>query len=113
MLNALAAHAADGSLVAVHAVPIRLPEQLDGVDALVLPGGESTTMGKVATRWGLVRRDSVMVVKADVTDSAAAAGGAAEEVGRCRPPDLGDVRRHDHACAVGQARGRGALAEEE
>lgn len=55
MLQALEARAADGSRVAVRAVAVRLPAQLEGVDALVLPGGESTTMGKVATRWGLVR----------------------------------------------------------
>lgn len=54
MLQALEARAADGSRVAVRAVAVRLPAQLEGVDALVLPGGESTTMGKVATRWGLV-----------------------------------------------------------
>ncbi|WP_017608095.1 pyridoxal 5'-phosphate synthase glutaminase subunit PdxT [Nocardiopsis xinjiangensis] len=30
------------------------PEHLDTVDALVLPGGESTTMGKLAVRYGLV-----------------------------------------------------------
>ena len=40
--------------VTVTAVAIRLPEQLENVDALVLPGGESTTIGKVAVRWGLV-----------------------------------------------------------
>ncbi len=36
------------------AVEIRTPEQLAGVDALVLPGGESTTIGKLARRYGLV-----------------------------------------------------------
>ena len=43
-----------GHRIAVTAVAIRLPEQLKNVDALVLPGGESTTIGKVAVRWGLV-----------------------------------------------------------
>lgn len=37
----------------VDAVPVRLPEDLDGVSALVLPGGESTTMRKLIDRWGL------------------------------------------------------------
>jgi 5'-phosphate synthase pdxT subunit len=36
------------------AVEVRKPEQLAGLDGLVLPGGESTTMGLVAERWGLV-----------------------------------------------------------
>lgn len=34
--------------------PIRLPEHLDGLDALIIPGGESTTIGKLAVRWGLI-----------------------------------------------------------
>jgi 5'-phosphate synthase pdxT subunit len=37
----------------VDAVPVRLPEDLAGVSALVLPGGESTTMRKLIDRWGL------------------------------------------------------------
>ncbi|MEX1043455.1 MAG: pyridoxal 5'-phosphate synthase glutaminase subunit PdxT [Acidimicrobiia bacterium] len=37
----------------VQARPVRLPEHLAGVDALVMPGGESTTIGKLAVRWGL------------------------------------------------------------
>jgi 5'-phosphate synthase pdxT subunit len=36
------------------AVTVRRPEELDGVDGLVLPGGESTTMIKLADRFGLL-----------------------------------------------------------
>lgn len=32
---------------------IRLPEDLEGVDGLILPGGESTTMGKLMGSFGL------------------------------------------------------------
>ncbi len=35
-------------------VQVRLPQHLDGLDALIMPGGESTTFGKLAVRWGLV-----------------------------------------------------------
>lgn len=35
-------------------VEIRKPEQLGGVQGLIIPGGESTTMGLIAQRWGLV-----------------------------------------------------------
>jgi len=35
------------------AVPVRQPAHLEGLDALVLPGGESTTIGKLAVRFGL------------------------------------------------------------
>jgi len=36
------------------AVEIRLPSQLDEVDGLVIPGGESTTMRKLMADFGLV-----------------------------------------------------------
>ena len=35
------------------AVEIKRPEQLESVDALIIPGGESTTIGKMAVRFGL------------------------------------------------------------
>ncbi len=38
----------------VAAVEVRTPEGLDGVDALVMPGGESTTMHHLLTSSGLV-----------------------------------------------------------
>ena len=33
---------------------VKTPEQLASVDALVIPGGESTTIGKMAVRFGLL-----------------------------------------------------------
>lgn len=38
----------------IEAVQVRLPEQLDGLDGLIIPGGESTTIGKLATQYGLI-----------------------------------------------------------
>jgi 5'-phosphate synthase pdxT subunit len=35
------------------AVEVRLPEHLEGLDALILPGGESTTMGKLLDTFKL------------------------------------------------------------
>lgn len=32
---------------------VRKPEQLDGLDGLIIPGGESTTMGKLMNDFGL------------------------------------------------------------
>ncbi|MET9531791.1 pyridoxal 5'-phosphate synthase glutaminase subunit PdxT [Streptomyces sp. NPDC006649] len=34
--------------------PVRRPEELDELDGLVLPGGESTTMSKLATLFGML-----------------------------------------------------------
>ncbi|TQN43316.1 pyridoxal phosphate synthase yaaE subunit [Blastococcus colisei] len=36
------------------AVPVRRPEELAAVDGLIIPGGESTTMYKLAERFGLL-----------------------------------------------------------
>jgi 5'-phosphate synthase pdxT subunit len=36
------------------AVDVRRPEQLDDVDALIIPGGESTTIGKLAARYDII-----------------------------------------------------------
>jgi 5'-phosphate synthase pdxT subunit len=65
---------------------VRLPEQLDGLDGLIIPGGESTVIGKLMVKYGL---DSAM-------RDFAARGGAiwgtcagmillAREVGRDQP----------------------------
>jgi 5'-phosphate synthase pdxT subunit len=35
------------------AVEVRLPEQLEGLDGLIIPGGESTAIGKLAQKYGL------------------------------------------------------------
>ena len=37
----------------VQAVEVRLPEQLDGLDGLIIPGGESTAIGRLADKYGL------------------------------------------------------------
>lgn len=38
----------------VEAVEVRLPRHLEGLDGLILPGGESTTMGKLMVDFGLL-----------------------------------------------------------
>jgi 5'-phosphate synthase pdxT subunit len=38
----------------VQSRPIRLPEQLQDLDGLIIPGGESTTIGKLAVDFGLL-----------------------------------------------------------
>ena len=38
----------------VEVVQVRLPEHLSGLDGLILPGGESTTIGKLAVQYGLM-----------------------------------------------------------
>jgi len=44
------------ALIRIGARPaqVRLPDDLDGLSGLIIPGGESTTIGQVAERWGLL-----------------------------------------------------------
>ena len=46
-------HRAALEAVGARASTVRRPEELAAVDALVIPGGESTAMDKLARRWGL------------------------------------------------------------
>jgi 5'-phosphate synthase pdxT subunit len=52
--GAFAEHMAILRRLGVDAIEVRTPVQMEGLDGLILPGGESTTMGLVAQRWGLV-----------------------------------------------------------
>jgi 5'-phosphate synthase pdxT subunit len=38
----------------VETAEVRLPAHLDGLDGLIMPGGESTTIGKLAVAYGLI-----------------------------------------------------------
>ena len=49
-----AEHKAVLEKIGVAAVEVRLPEHLDGLDGLILPGGESTTIGKLANDYGFL-----------------------------------------------------------
>ena len=46
--HVLAVHSAGG-----RAVEVRTPEDLEGVDRVIIPGGESTTVGLLMDRYGL------------------------------------------------------------
>ena len=43
-----------GKTANIEALEVRLPEQLAAVDALIIPGGESTTIGKLLVEYGLL-----------------------------------------------------------
>jgi 5'-phosphate synthase pdxT subunit len=40
--------------IGTEGVEVRLPKQLDGIDGLIIPGGESTTIGKLSNDFGLM-----------------------------------------------------------
>jgi pyridoxal 5'-phosphate synthase pdxT subunit len=52
--GAFAEHAAHLRATGSQAVEVRLPVDLHGLDGLILPGGESTTMGKLLRRFELL-----------------------------------------------------------
>ena len=47
-------HLAMLSLIGADAVEVRTPAEVESVDGLVIPGGESTTIGRLATMYGLI-----------------------------------------------------------
>ncbi len=49
-----AEHAVMLKRLKVEPVEVRLPEHLKSLDGLIIPGGESTTIGKLATDFGLM-----------------------------------------------------------
>jgi len=68
---------------------VRRPEQLDDVDALVIPGGESTTIGKLALLYGFIPK-----LKERVADGMAVWGTFAGAIFIAR-----DVPGHPHPLA--------------
>jgi 5'-phosphate synthase pdxT subunit len=52
--GAFVEHAAALRAIDVEPIEVRLPRHLDGIDGLILPGGESTTIGKLLRRWELI-----------------------------------------------------------
>jgi len=52
--GAAAEHIQMLSALGAEALPVRLPSELDGLDALIIPGGESTTISKLLSDYGLM-----------------------------------------------------------
>ena len=52
--GAFAEHISILNRLEVEAVPVRLPRELRGLDGLIIPGGESTTIGKLMLDYNLV-----------------------------------------------------------
>ncbi len=52
--GAFAEHIATLEKLDTEAVPVRLPEQLEGLDGLIIPGGESTTISRLMKAYNLM-----------------------------------------------------------
>lgn len=67
------------------AVEVRLPEQLETLDALIIPGGESTTIGKLAITYGLVEPLRKFAQEKPVWGTCAGMIFLAKDIGRDQP----------------------------
>jgi len=70
-------------------VEVRLPEDLDGLDGLILPGGESTTIGKLAATFGLIEPLREFARTRPVWGTCAGMIFLARDIGTNRQPILG------------------------
>lgn len=66
-------------------VQVRLPEHLVGLNGLVIPGGESTTMGKLAEHYNLMQPLRQFGREHAIWGTCAGAILLAKEVGRAQP----------------------------
>ncbi len=76
-------HAAMLRALGADVVEVRLPEQLDGLDGLVIPGGESTAIMRLMRLYGL--EDAIRGFRAPVLGTCAGMILLAEEVLDGRP----------------------------
>jgi 5'-phosphate synthase pdxT subunit len=79
MLRALGAETAE----------VRLPEHLAGLDGLIIPGGESTTIGKLATEFGLIEPLRDFALSKPTWGTCAGLIFLAKDIGVERQPILG------------------------
>jgi 5'-phosphate synthase pdxT subunit len=73
----------------VEAVEVRLPQHLDGLDGLIIPGGESTTIGKLAVSYGLIAPLRAFAQEKPTWGTCAGMIFLAKDIGNDRQPLLG------------------------
>jgi 5'-phosphate synthase pdxT subunit len=82
-----------------NATQVRLPAHLEGLDGLIIPGGESTTIGKVATEYGLIEPLRAFAQTCPTWGTCAGMIFLAKDIGIDRQPILGlmDIRVNRNA----------------
>ena len=80
-----AEHLAMLARLGVETQAVRLPGELEGLDALILPGGESTTIGQLAERWGLLEPLRAFGQEKAMWGTCAGAILMSQDVGRAQP----------------------------
>lgn len=69
----------------VDALEVRLPEQLKSLDGLIMPGGESTTIGKLASDFGLIEPLRAFAQSHAIWGTCAGAIFLSKDVSRSQP----------------------------
>ncbi|MHB1337601.1 MAG: pyridoxal 5'-phosphate synthase glutaminase subunit PdxT [Bellilinea sp.] len=64
---------------------VRLPQHLQGLDGLIIPGGESTTIGKLAVEFGLMEPLKEFAQNRAVWGTCAGAIFISKDTGRSQP----------------------------
>lgn len=86
----------------VEAVEVRLPEDLEGLDGLIIPGGESTTIGKLATAYGLMEPLRAFASQKPTWGTCAGMIFLAKDIGIDQQPILGVMDIHVNRNAFGR-----------
>jgi len=88
-----AEHVAVLQRLGVEGLEVRLPGQLDGLDGLIIPGGESTTIGKLAVQYGLMEPIRALAAAKPVWGTCAGAIFLSRDARREQPLlELMDIR---------------------
>ena len=69
----------------VDAFEVRLPKHLDGLDGLIIPGGESTTIGKLAVAYNLMEPLQLFGQRHAIWGTCAGAIFLSKDIGRDQP----------------------------
>ena len=69
----------------VETAEVRLPKDLEGIAGLIIPGGESTTMGRLAARYDLIEPLRIFARAKPVWGTCAGMILLAKEIGREQP----------------------------
>lgn len=84
------------------AVEIRLPQDLEHLDGLIIPGGESTTIGKLAVSYGLMQPLRAFATSKPTWGTCAGMIFLAKDIGANQQPILGLMDIHVRRNAFGR-----------
>jgi pyridoxal 5'-phosphate synthase pdxT subunit len=99
--GAFAEHIATLEKLKTEAIPVRLPHQLEGLDGLIIPGGESTTITKLMVHYKL-KNKIIELAKQGFPIFGTCAGmivlaGALSSAGGVKPTGVMDIKVNRNA----------------